>query len=457
MKQKLREWWVRLWGTFKSRDSEIEEELRFHLEMAEQDALRRGDSRREARLGTGGLAQASESVRDQTAIRWLRDFVRDTRHGARLLSKSPLFAAAAIASLALGIGANTAIFSLIDTVMLRMMPVHEPEQLVEFTKFREPYGRSSFSYALFQLFQNEVHSFDGLLTRASTTKREVMFGTEPEIVKTEEVSGNYYSVLGVSAMAGRVFDQNIDRNPSPVAVISYAFWKRRFGLDPGAIGRAFRLNRTEFTIVGVTPQEFHGVVVGQAPDLTFPLSLDGEIRGDRSMLPCDSCGWLSVMGRLQHGRTAEAAQAEVSTIFSRVVQAEAAQKTKELYRKQALAQHILLQPAGNGFDALRQRFSEPLRILMGIVALVLLIACANLANLLLGRSAARRREIAVRLALGAGRSRVIRQLLAEGALLAAAGATLGVLLGCWSANALVTVMSNGGDRIALNIGPTCGC
>ena len=453
MRPTLQEWWLRLRGAFRSRDAEIEEELRFHLEMAEQDSLRRGGSPRESRVKAGGLAQAAEAVRDQSRIQWLHDFFRDARFGTRLLSRSPLFTAAAIASLALGIGANTAIFSLIDAVMLRMMPVHEPERLVQLAKVREPYGRSSFSYPLFRQFHDELRSFDGLLARASMTRREVALESEPEIVNTEEVSGNYYSVLGVSAFAGRTFDEETDREPSPVAVISYAFWKRRFGLNPGAIGTTLRLKQTVFTIIGVTPPEFHGVVVGQAPEITFPLSADGEIRGGESWLPYDSRGWLSVMGRLGHNQSVRTGQAEVTTIFTRVIQGEAQRRAGEVFRKQALAQHILLEPAGNGFDSLRERFSEPLRILMGIVALVLLIACANLANLLLGRSAARRREIATRLAMGARRGRVIRQLLAEGILLAAAGAAPGVLLACWSANALVTVMSNGGDRIALNIQP----
>lgn len=453
MKQKLREWCARFWGTFKNRDAEIEEELRFHLETAEQDALRQGVSPREVHLRLGGLTQASESVRDQSAFRWLGDFFRDTRHGVRLLAKSPLFAAAAIGSLACGIGANTAIFSLIDVVMLRMMPVHEPERLVQFAKFREPYGRSAFSYPLFNLFRGELHSFDGVLAHASSTRREVTFGTEPEIVTTEEVSGNYYSVLGISTISGRTFDGDIERNPSPVAVISFAFWKRRFAMDAGVIGRTFRLNSTVFTVIGVTPAGFHGVVPGDAPDITFPLSVDGEVRGGQSWLPFDSRGWLQVIGRLRNDQTSQTAQPEVSAIFSRVIQAEAEHQSKELFRKQTLAQHILLQPAGNGLDSLRQRFSEPLRVLMGIVALVLLIACANLANLLLGRSAARRREIAVRLAMGAGRGRLIRQMLAEGMLLAVTGGAVGVVLACWSANALVTVISNGGERIALTVRP----
>jgi hypothetical protein len=337
MKARLREWWGRIWGTFANRDEETEEELRFHLEMAEQNAACRGSSVRQARLEAGGLAQATEAVRDQRGLGWFADFLRDSRHGVRLLSKSPLFASAAIVSLALRIGSKTAIFSLVDTVILRAMPVHEPEQLVQFAKFRGSYGRSWFSYALFRLFHDQLHCFDGLLARTSMARREAIFGTDPEIVNTEEVSGNYYSVLGISAVAGRTFDEEIDRNPSPVAVISYAFWRRRFGMEPRAIGRTFRLNRTVFLIVGVTPPEFHGVEPGEAPDITFPLSTDGEVRGGGSWLPYPSRGWLEVMGRLRHDQTVQAGQAEVSAIFSRVVQAEAEHQPKDLFRKQTLA------------------------------------------------------------------------------------------------------------------------
>jgi predicted permease len=448
--RRLREWLLRARAAFADRQSDVEEELRFHLEMAEQDALRRGESVRDARLRAGGLAQSAEAVRDQRAIGWVRDFLRDSRHGLRVLAKSPLFTAAAVGSLALGIGANTAIFSLLDAVMLRMLPVRQPGQLVEFAKLSGRYGRSYFSNPFYRQMADELRSFDGMLARAGLGRREITFGGEPEMVNTEVVSGNYYSVLGVAAAAGRTFDE---QTPGPAAVISHAYWKRRFVMDPGAIGRSFRLNRTVFTIVGVTPPEFHGVAPGEAPEITFPLALDGEVRGGPSWLPYPSRGWLSLMGRVRAGQPVGRAQAEVAAIFSRVVEEDAQHYTKELFRKQILGQRIVLEAAGNGFDALRLRFADPLRILMGIVALVLLIACANLANLLLGRSAARRREIAVRLALGAGRGRVVRQLLAEGMLLATAGGALGVLLAWWSANALVTVMSNGGERIALEIRP----
>ena len=449
MRFRLQEWWRRLRETFRHRDdSETEEELRFHLEMTERDAARRGQDARDARLRIGGVAQAAEVVRDQATIRWLSDFLRDSRHGIRLLARTPVFTAAAIVSLALGIGANTAIFSLVDAVILRMMPVHEPGRLVQFG--------SDLSYPLFRQFGQELHCFTDMFAQSSfsTGRHDVVFDGEPEVVNAEVVSGNYYSVLGVSAFAGRTFDPEIDRNPAPVAVISHAYWKRRFGSDPGVIGRSFRWNGRGFTIIGVTPPEFHGVVPGTLPDVTLPLSMAGEILDGPAWLTSDSRFWLEVMGRLRPGYTIERAQAEVATIYSRVTQAEAEHsRGNEFRRQRILAQRMPLEASGNGFDFLRFRFAEPLRLLMGIVALILLIACANLANLLLGRATTRRREVAVRLAMGAGRGRILRQMLAEGMLLAAAAGVLGVLLAWWSANALVVMMSNGGERIALNLRP----
>jgi predicted permease len=447
MSFQFREWLHRLLGTLKQRDGEAEEELRFHLAMAEEEALRRGETVREARLRAGGLAQAAEAIRDQSVVGWLADFLRDSRHGIRLLKKSPLFTAAAIVSLALGIGANTAIFSLVDAVILRMMPVHEPERLVQF-------GRD-LSYPLFRQFGEELHCFTDMFAQSSFMgRRDVIFNEEPETVSTEIVSSNYYSVLRISALAGRTFDSGMDQSREPAAIISYAFWQRRFALDPTAIGRTFRWNGRVFTIVGVTPPEFHGVVPGTYPDITLPLSMAGEILDGPAWLTSDSRNWLQVMGRLRAGYTIERAQAEVTAIYSRVLQAEAEHyRGNEFRRQRILARRMPLEASGNGFDFLRFRFAEPLRLLMGIVALILLIACANLANLLLGRATTRRREIAVRLALGAGRGRVLRQMLAEGMLLATAAGVLGVLLAWWSANALVMMMSNGGERIALDLQP----
>jgi predicted permease len=445
---RLREWWRRWWESFRHRhDSDTEEELRFHLEMAERDALSRGQDVREARLRAGGIAQAAEAVRDQGTIRWLSDFLRDSRHGIRLLARTPVFTAAAIVSLALGIGANTAIFSLMDAVILRMMPVHEPERLVQF-------GRD-LSYPLFRQFGQELRCFTDMFAHSSMGRRDVIFDEEPEAVSAELVSGNYYSLLGVSAFAGRIFDPEIDRNPTPVAVISHAYWKRRFALDAAVIGRTFRWNGRVFTIIGVTPPEFQGVVPGMLPEITLPLSIAGEtLMGGPAWRTSYSVRWLETMGRLRAGYTIERAQAEVATVYSRVIQAEAEQsRGNEFQRQSILTQRMPLEASGNGFDFLRFRFAEPLRLLMGIVALILLITCTNLANLLLGRATTRRREIAVRLAMGAGRGRVLRQMLAEGMLLATAAGILGVLLAWWSANTLVTMMSNGGERIALSLRP----
>jgi len=447
MRFRLLEWWRRGRETFRHRDdSQAEDELRFHLEMAELDALRKGQDVREARLRAGGIAQAAEAVRDQRTIGWLSDFLRDSRHGIRMLRRSPLFTIAAIVSLALGIGANTAIFSLIDTVMLRSMPVREPGRLVQF--------RRDLSYPLFRQFGRELRCFTDMFAQSSLGSRDIILDGEPEAVSAELVSGNYYSLLGVSAFTGRVFDLELDGKPEPVAVISHAYWQRRFGLDPGVIGRSFRWNGRAFTIIGVTPAAFHGVVPGVLPEITLPLSMAGEILDGPAWLTADSRRWLEVMGRLRAGYTIERAQVEVAAIYARVIRTEAEHSIgNEFERQRILAQQMLLEPSGNGFDFLRFRFAEPLRLLMGIVAMILLIACANLANLLLGRATTRRREIAVRLAMGAGRGRLLRQMLTEGMLLATAAGILGVLMAWWSANALVVMMSNGGDRIAVNSRP----
>jgi predicted permease len=454
----LREWANRLLGTIRLRrsDRDLEEELRFHLEMAAEAARRPHESpelaSRSARITSGGLAQAMEAQRDQRGLRWLEDLARDMWHALRLLRRSRIFAGSAIALLALGIGANTAIFSLLDTIMLRQLPVREPARLIQFVHQRPPYGRGAISYPMYERFRDEVPSVDGLLAQAWLDRREITLDGAPETVTMELVSDNYYKVLGVGSVIGRTFVP--DALPSqPVAVISHGFWQRRFGADPSVVGRTFRRNQTVFTIVGVTPQEFSGAQVGRAPDVTLPIAMDGAARGGESWLSRSDFNWLSVMGRLRDGRSLTQAQAEAGTVTSRMNEAEAGRAEREAERKNILGQTVTLQPAGAGFDDLRRRFSEPLYVLMGGVTLVLLIACANLANLLLARAATRQTEMAVRLSLGASRERLIRQLLAEGLVLAGLGGALGVLFASWFANGLITMMSNGGPRIALTVRP----
>jgi predicted permease len=369
----------------------------FHLECQTQDLIAAGvapaEARRQATLLLGGMEQTKEACRDARGTRWLEDFFSDCRYGIRVLRRSPAFTCAAVASLALGIGANTAIFSLVDLVVLRRMPVREPDRLVEFQKFHPTYGRGNISYPQFEQFQQELRSFDAVLAY-SQARREIKIGGRPEDVNVELVSGSYYGVLGVPAIAGRTFGTETDRvaGGSPVAVITDSYWKKRFGSDPSALGSSFQLNQTVFTIIGVTPPGFTGVVAGRIPDITVPIAMDGEVRGGRSWLKSPNFNWLSVMGRLRNGQSLAQARSEVKTIFARMAADDAARTDKATLKSAAMAQRMELEPAGNGFDELRRRFSEPLGILMGVVALVLLIACANIANLLLAKAAARSRN-----------------------------------------------------------------
>lgn len=451
--------WIRRLLQKRGLERDLERELAFHIERQMQDLVAQGvepgEAERQARLAFGGVEQTKERCRDARGVRWVEDFFGDCRYGIRLLRRSPGFTCAAVISLALGIGANTAIFSLMDLVMLRSMPVREPDRLVQFQKYHPKYGRGAISYPLFERFGRELRSFEGLLAQASLGRREIRIDGQVDEADIELVSGAYYSVLGVRASAGRTFTAEVDRalGASPVAVISNGYWKRRFGSDPSAVGRTFQLDQTVFTIIGVTPPEFFGMSVGRAPDITLPLAMEGLARGGEWWLKNAHFNWLSVMGRIRDGHSLAQARAEVKAFYSRVIADEAARAEKEVLKQAALGQRLELEPAGNGFDELRRRFSEPLAILMGVVALVLLIACANIANLLLAKSAARQREIAVRLAIGAGRGRIVRQLLTEGLLLSIAGGALGVMLAYWLANGLVTMMSNGGQRMALQVRP----
>jgi predicted permease len=441
-------------------DTDLDAELRDHLEQEIESGIRAGlspdEARRSAQRLFGPVALVKEECREARGTRWLQDFLQDGRYGLRVLRKSPVFTAVAILSLALGIGAGTAIFSLMDRVMFRMLPVREPRQLVQISRFHPPYeGPSHVSYPLFQEFGKDLTSLQGLLAHHDIGVRDITIGGNTEPVHIELVSGSYYPLLGVRAAIGRVFGEEVDHAPgaNPVAVISHRYWERRFASDPAVIGKSFRRLDTVFTIVGVTPTEFFGTLVGQEPDITIPLTMDAQVRGGKSWLNEPDYNWLSLLGRLKPGVGMNQATAEVKRLFASIVAADAVHADSDRDRRARLTEYVELQPGGNGFDDLRRQFAQPLVILMGTVALVLLLACANLANLLLGKAAARQREIAVRLAMGAGRGRVIRQLLTEGLLLALAGGTLGVLLAYVLDEALVSMMSNGGPRMLLDVRP----
>ena len=440
-------------------ERELDDELRSHLEMAVESNLHQGmtpeEARRVARREFGGIEQTKEAHRDGRGLPAIETFARDLRYGWRMLRKSPGLSVVAILSLALGIGANTAIFTIIDAVMLRTLPVKNPSELVQLNRY---YGgqRSNFSYPHYELFRDRSRSFAGVFAVSNNQPSKVRIDRETESADCQYVTGNYYAVLGVPAVIGRVIQPDDDpfKAPpaAPVAVLSYGFWKQRFGADPSAIGRNIIVEKVPFNIVGVTPPEFFGVETGRAPAITIPMAAERLIR-PKSWLPLADYHWLSVMARLQPGVSREQARTEGSVLIREMAAVEASTFDDPYQRRTVLGQTIDVAPAGTGLDFLRSRFSDPLDILMAVVGVVLLIACANIANLLLSRAASRRREIAVRLALGAGRFRLIRQFLTESVLLSVMGGTLGLLLAWWGSNALVVFMSNGGAPILPALAP----
>ena len=440
-------------------ERDLDAELRSHLEMAVVNNLRLGMTAEEARYAAerefGGIEQTKEAYRDRTGVPAIETFIRDVRYGGRMLRKSPGLTAVAILSLALGIGANTAIFTIIDAIALKSLPVQDPSALVQFNRYWAG-QRSNFSYPDYEQFRDGSHSFDGVFAVSNNQPSKIRIGQEIESADSQYVTGNYYDILGVNAVIGRVIRPEDDppNGPpaDPVAVLSYSFWKQRFGADPTVIGRSVLVEKVRFSIVGVTPMEFFGVETGRAPAITIPMASERLIRPD-SWLPQFDYHWLSVMARLKPGISREQSRADISVIFKRLVAKQASTVEDPYQRRIALGQTVDVIAGAAGLDTLRLQFSDPLHVLMGMVGLVLLIACANIANLLVARSAARRREIAVRLALGAGRWRLVRQFLTESVLLAMMGGSAGLLLAWRGSNALVVFMSNGQTRILPTMKP----
>ncbi|HLJ39853.1 MAG TPA: ABC transporter permease [Candidatus Acidoferrales bacterium] len=406
-------------------------------------------------------------------------FWQDLRYGVRMLVRSPGFTAVAVLTLALGIGANTAIFTVINSVLLNNLPVPHPEELVLLTNPDEQGGgigfndgvRDVLTYPEFQDIAHHNTVFSGILAADSSTSpfpvevedagkdagKDAASDAAP--AEVELVSGSYFSVLGVNPILGRAFTAEVDklRDANPVAVISYGFWQARFAGASDVIGRKIRVLQTTYTVVGVTPPQFHGETSGANPEVFVPLSMQSEILPGRDYLspetdPFEKTEWLQVIGRLKPGVSLTQARAAITVEFQQMMQAQAAGMSAQ-HKQNFVKQSLAVTEGGRGASTLRGDFGKPLEILMAVVGLILLIACANIANILLARATARQKEIAVRAALGAGGLRLFRQMLTESILLAAIGGAVGLLFADWAEVALLRMVSAGAGQVPLDLHP----
>ncbi|HEY2325136.1 MAG TPA: ABC transporter permease [Thermoanaerobaculia bacterium] len=397
----------------------------------------------------------------------------DLKFAVRQLLRHPGYALTVIVTLALGIGANTAIFSVINSVLLSNLPVRDPQQLVFLTHqneqgFEAGFGdgdRDFVTYPEFQqLERNDKQVFSGLLAASSFTSRvpvELQGGSAANgsLAEISLISGSYFSVLGVTPALGRAFGPEVDqaRDANPVAVISDAFWRDRLGGASDVVGRRIRIRKTSYEVVAVAPPQFHGETVGVSPDIWVPLTMEGEIFPGHDYLsletnPFHKTEWLQVIGRLKPEVTVARAKAGVEVAFHQMIEAQTAGMSAK-DKQRFLNQHLPVTAGSRGASALRSDFGKPLVILMVIVGLILLIACANIANILLARSTARQKEISIRVALGASGSRVFRQVLTESILLAAIGGAVGLLLAQWADAALLQMVSTTSNQIRLDVHP----
>jgi putative ABC transport system permease protein len=445
-------------------EQELDDELRDYLEKSAEEKMRKGMMReeafRKARSEMGGVETVKENVRSASWETHVETLWSDLRFGARLLRFNPVFAGAAILSLALGIGANTAIFQLIDAVRLRTLPVKNPQELARIA-IEEHHGRSGdftsrysdLTYAIWEQIHAQQQGFSNIFAW-SPTQFDIAPNGEVHNVQGLWVSGEFFQTLGVSPAVGRLFNAADDRpGCSPGgAVISDSFWQREFGGDRSVLGRVLTLDRRPFEIVGVTPPDFYGVEVGRYFDVAVPLCTEPAIMGEDNQTKSRSGWWLASMGRLKAGWTLERATAQLRAISPGVFEATLPEDYNPENSKHFLAFQLGAFSADSGVSELRKDYERPLWLLLGLAGLVLLIASANLANLLLARASAREKELGLRMAVGASRGRLIRQLLAESLLLATVGAVLGALLAHNLSRFLVASLSTQHDPLFVELG-----
>jgi predicted permease len=426
-------------------DRHLSKEIAAHLALIEEDFLRRGMTPDEARLAArrafGSTEQAKELQREAGSFAWVDDLKRDLAYAARTLRRTPAFTAAAIVTIALGLGANLAIFSLVNAVLLKTVPARNPGELL-FLSVASASGQSRTSappYPCIENFRAGSRSFSAMAAFSFEAMTLTIDG-QPEKVLGQVASGSYFDVLGIKPALGRTLVPADEREPS-VAVLSHEYWQRRFGGAADVLGRQIAYKHRLLTVVGVTQKGFTGLEPGFTIHVTVPITIRGpEFLSDQDRW------WLKGVGRLAPGYSREQALAEIDPLFQTFMK-DTGQSVNERFARMDLI------PAGRGLPSLREEFAEPLVLLMGITALVLLIACVNVANLLLARAAARRHEFATRVAIGASRGRLVRQLLTESVVLTACGAAAGVVLASWLVTSLTAPLAAGPYPMRLDLQP----
>ena len=454
---------MELWIIFRQRlralakrrqlDRDLEDEIAFHLAMKQQklraEGMSPGDAAAASARAFGNTALLRERTREVWLFRWLEELAQDLRYALRGLRKTPLLAAVVVLSLALGIGANTAIFSLMNAVMLRLLPVQRPEELMTVVaQYPGEPPHQSFSNALWEATRDQQDVFSGTLAWSGPEEFDLAQGGAVQDARGLFVSGDYFNILGVMPSAGRLFSSADDYRGCPaVAVLSYGFWHGRFGGAANVVGSVLLLRGHAFQVVGVAVPHFHGVEVGKDFDIALPICSAAPF--DKRNLDSSMRWWLNVMGRVKPEMSSARMEARLAALSPSIMKA-ALPEGRTDWEKRFLARKLVAKPAATGASNLRQAFGEPLMVMMVMVAIVLLIACANITSLMLARATTREKEIAIRKALGASRGRVTKQLLTESVLLSMCGAAVGLLFAKWGSALLVRNLSTGRQPIFLD-------